>query len=150
MFLWRLSIWLTTTEISQITRRTTGQTLLRGFLPVLRLVVVTERRIGKMTPPPPPLPPTMSTQDPNYTGSPVPSPTSTSSRTPWLTAASLARSTKDRRTRYLMKWRNPKPITSWCYSVMVDASSGLCTHTAPRRRRSPNWLASGRGASRPR
>lgn len=41
-------------------------------------------------------------QDPNCTRSLVPGPTSTSSRMPWLTAASLAKSMKDRKTRYLM------------------------------------------------
>lgn len=116
-------------------------------------------------------------QDPNYTRSQVLSPTNTSSRMLWLTAAWLARSTKGRRTEYLMyvlqlcacvflhqisfrtkqwgfllcrKWRNLKPIASWCCSVTLDASSGLCTPTAPRRRRSPGWPASGRGASQPR
>lgn len=48
------------------------------------------------------------------------------------------------------KWRNPKPITSWCCSGILDASSGLCTPTVPRRRRSPDWPALGRGASLPR
>lgn len=41
-------------------------------------------------------------QDPNYTKSQVPNPTSTSSRMPSLTAAWLARSMKGRKTRYLM------------------------------------------------
>lgn len=45
------------------------------------------------------------------------------------------------------KWRNPKPITSFCCSVTPGASSGPCTPTARRRRRSPNWPASGRRAS---
>lgn len=39
-----------------------GQNQQEGFLPVLRLSVVTERRIGKTTRPPPQLPPTQNTQ----------------------------------------------------------------------------------------
>lgn len=48
------------------------------------------------------------------------------------------------------KWRNPKPTTSWCCSATPGASSGRCTPTAPRPRRSPSWPASGQGASPPR
>lgn len=51
---------------------------------------------------------------------------------------------------YCRKWRNLKPITSWCCSVTLDASSGLCTPTVPRPRRSPGWSALGRRTSRPR
>lgn len=39
---------------------------------------------------------------------------------------------------FCRKWRNPKPITSWCCSETQGASSGRCTPTAQRQRRSPD------------
>lgn len=109
-----------------------GRTLPRAFPHVPPRAVEMKRRTGRTTPPPRPLPPTLSTQvsdrpgvctesdvlvgntrselmsvsfsskDLNYTRSRAQSPTNTSSRTPWLTAAWPAGSTRARRIKYLM------------------------------------------------
>lgn len=50
-------------------------------------------------------------------------------------------------TIFYRKWRNQRPTSSWCCSVTLAASSGLCTPTAQRLKRSPGWPASALRAS---